>query len=142
IILISHGPFCVGLLKTLNMIVGNTTVSAIPLNEGEDPNQYRQKLEREVSKNSNGDQVLVFCDLKGGTPYNTAAYLSNRYKINIVTGMNLPMLIAVITDFDSNPDINFAIKVVENTNNQGISVITPRDIGGHKNEKLSIDKSR
>ena len=39
----------------------------------------------------------MLCDLKGGTPYNSAAYLSQKFKMKLITGMNVPMVITLVT---------------------------------------------
>ena len=83
IILISHGAFCEGLLASLQMIAGGDYgVRAVPLIPGEAPEAYREKLAavlRESSDNS-GSGTIILSDIAGGTPFQSAAYLSKVFK--------------------------------------------------------------
>ena len=81
IVLLSHGPFCEGLLESLEMITGpQKAIHAIQLHEGESPDNYRSKVNELLSSLSG--KTMVFVDLKGGTPYNTAASLKQTLQFN------------------------------------------------------------
>ena len=86
IILISHGAFCEGLLASLQMIAGGDYgVRAVPLIPGESPEAYREKLEtvmREADDGS-GSGTIVLSDIAGGTPFQSAAYLSKDFKLGL-----------------------------------------------------------
>ena len=141
IILLSHGPLCEGMLKTLEMIAGpQKEIYTVQLHPGESPDSYRAKivdlLEKEKGKS------LVFCDLKGGTPYNTAAFLKKDYQINLITGMNLPMLISVITSRNDSSDIEELTQIALDKANLGVELVDLSKRGGSKHEKLSLNKDR
>lgn len=94
VVIISHGAFCEGLLDTLKMVGGDDFgVKAVPLFPGETVNVYREKLEKVIRESEQGQGVLVLSDIKGGTPYQSAAYLAKDNRMALVTGMNLPMLL-------------------------------------------------
>lgn len=97
IVLISHGDFCEGLLSSLKMIAGDTYgVKAVPLIPGEAPESYREKLTSVMLEDkSSEDGFIILADIAGGTPYQSAAYLSKRFKIGLVSGMNMPMLLSL-----------------------------------------------
>lgn len=97
IILISHGYFCEGLLGSLKMVAGEQDgISAVPLLPGEAPESYREKLKQEIDKNYSEEGVLILTDVTGGTPFNSTGYLAKDYKIGLISGMNMPMLITLI----------------------------------------------
>lgn len=97
IILTSHGDFAKGILQSYEMIAGGAErISYVTLDEegiGKFSNTLKSKLD-EIIKS---DDVLILCDLKGGTPYNESfTYaLSHQDKVRVVTGLNLPMLIEI-----------------------------------------------
>ncbi|MFV0381336.1 MAG: mannose/fructose/sorbose PTS transporter subunit IIA [Breznakia sp.] len=96
IILASHGDFAKGMLHSGEMIFGTQeNVKAITLYPSEGPDDLREKLLAAVAAFENQQEVLIFVDLYGGTPFNQANGLLKEHEDNwaIVTGMNLPMLI-------------------------------------------------
>ena len=97
VVVISHGDFCEGLLSSLKMIAGDTFgVKAVPLVPGESPESYREKLANVLSSYANEDsEFIILSDIGGGTPFQSAAYLSKELKIGLVSGMNMPMLLTL-----------------------------------------------
>ncbi|MCF0259036.1 MAG: PTS mannose transporter subunit IIAB [Erysipelotrichaceae bacterium] len=96
IILASHGEFAKGIKQSSEMIFGpQQDVEAVVLMPSEGPEQFRAKLEEAISKLSDQEQVLILCDLWGGTPFNQSSAVISGHEETwaIVTGMNLPMLI-------------------------------------------------
>lgn len=102
IVLVSHGNLAVALLKTLEMIMGQQDgVEAVGLHIGEGMESFRERVREAVLKVYDGEGVLIFADLFGGTPFNSCAGLIATREItiplDIVTGMNLPMVIEACT---------------------------------------------
>lgn len=98
IILMSHGPLAVGLLETARMLFGEIeNIEAYSLEEGENLEEYYQHIVDAIKKFPTG--VIVFIDIFGGTPCNQMMrYIQEQDKvIEVVTGMNLPMLIHAAT---------------------------------------------
>ncbi|EDV1593607.1 hypothetical protein ABQ01_004880, partial [Salmonella enterica subsp. salamae] len=64
----------------------------------ESPDLLYQKIEEAIKGNINPDGVIIFCDMKGGSPANVAMKLaSNNKNIKIVTGVNIPVIVEAIT---------------------------------------------
>lgn len=96
IILASHGEFANGIKQSSEMIFGpQPDVQAVVLHPSEGPDQFREKLADAIATLSDQDQVLILCDLWGGTPFNQSSVLIKGHEDTwaIVTGMNLPMII-------------------------------------------------
>ncbi|MBU7510963.1 PTS sugar transporter subunit IIA [Lactiplantibacillus pentosus] len=139
ILLISHGPFCEGLLASLQMIAGpQSHISAISLKEGQAPETYREEIETKIKSINN--KCLVFCDIKGGTPYNSAGSLKSKYDFNLITGMNLPMLISVVTTRFEDTTVEALTNTAMASESRGIELIDLSANGGHKHAKLSLNK--
>lgn len=95
LLLVSHGNFCHGIKESYEMIAGKND-NIIAINLGEDGiGNFSEKLNKKLDELTKTDKVLVLTDIQGGTPYNeTLRYqLANPGKIEIVSGMNLPMVI-------------------------------------------------
>lgn len=93
-ILVSHGPYAASALKSAEMIVGkqeNVTTLAVDFDttlEG------MTKEIKEVVMDRGDSEVIVFCDILGGTPSNASIRNLHEYPdLTIVTGFNLPILI-------------------------------------------------
>lgn len=144
VLLISHGPFCEGLLKSLQMISGpQEDVFALPLVEGENPDEYRTQLDELISKNEDKyEGTLVLCDLKGGTPYNSAAFVSQKHKMSLVTGMNVPMAITVITSRMQDTTLKALTALAVEEQSIGVENVDLNFNGGRKRGKLSLNKNR
>lgn len=97
LVVTSHGDLCNGLVHSLEMIAGKTdTVYTISLNEGIEA--FSQSMENHISELlTTYNEILILCDMKGGTPYNEALkqQLTNPGNIKLVAGVNLPMLVEV-----------------------------------------------
>ena len=144
IFLISHGPFSKGLLESIEMIAGpQEGITSLSLERGENPEEFRNRLQESLSENydaTNG--VLVLCDLKGGTPYNSVAYLSQKFKMKLITGMNVPMVITLVTTRTAETSLDELATLAtssESTNIENVNLNFKQ--GGRKHGKLSINKN-
>ena len=92
--MVSHGQVAGELVNAARNIVGDVpAIAAVSIAWGDDMNAAREKIGRAVSE-VGGDGVLILTDMFGGTPTNVSLpFLSPR--VEIVTGVNLPMLIKV-----------------------------------------------
>lgn len=85
-------------MDTLKMISGDDFgVRHLSLVPGTSPEEYRAQLEEIVSACEEEDPrgCVVLSDIAGGTPFNSAAYLSKTHKIGLISGANMPMLITL-----------------------------------------------
>ncbi|SHJ67269.1 PTS system, mannose-specific IIA component [Dethiosulfatibacter aminovorans DSM 17477] len=90
-IIMTHGDFGKELLKSVEMIVGKLEdACAISLKPGDSPEELKKRL---LEAMKGAEQVMVFTDMYGGTPFNVSVdVLQNRY-FHLVTGVNMPMLL-------------------------------------------------
>lgn len=144
IILISHGPFSKGLLESIEMISGpQESIQALSLERGMDPENFKQQLKEVIEKDYDPIRgVLVLCDLKGGTPYNSTAYLSQNFKLKLVTGMNVPMVITLVTSRMENSTLEEMAALAIETQTINVENVDLEFKGGQKRGKLSLNKNR
>ncbi len=105
IILMSHGPFAEALLESARLIAGEIENAAyLCLEEGDNPQDFRKEIEKLL--NSFAQRKIVMVDLLGGTPCNSFVSVVNSLKSEVlaVSGMNLPMLLEVISSRKSMTD--------------------------------------
>lgn len=100
IILTSHGDLCQGMLSTLKMFASVDEVCAVSL----DDRGIESFSERFTQLVDTSDECLIITDIEGGSPYQTALRLKleNDKKIEILSGMNLPMVIEAVLGVNYN----------------------------------------
>jgi mannose/fructose/sorbose-specific phosphotransferase system IIA component len=94
VLVVAHGEMAAGLLDAARMIVGEQeALLALSLQEMEDVEGLMAKVEDAISQVDGGEGVLVMVDLPGASPFNASARIAmQREGIEVVTGVNLPML--------------------------------------------------
>lgn len=93
----AHGNLSTALVEAAGMIAGVPEgVEAFALQPGMDPFEYRAKIDVFLSEHE-GDEVLLLVDLFGGTPSNMCCSLAMRKGVEVVSGVNLAMLIEIMT---------------------------------------------
>lgn len=144
IVVISHGAFCEGLLSSLKMIAGDTFgIRAVPLIPGESPESYRQKLaEVLLEYDHQKDGFLILADINGGTPFQSAAYLARDFKIGLVSGMNMPMLLSMALGRTEETSLEELTEKASSADSTGIESRLLGKKGGKRRAKLSVDKNR
>ena len=101
LVVVSHGDLGDALIRATEMITGPTQgLFAVPLLPDESPESFGEKLTTALQKIA-GQETLLLIDLFGGTPYNVAVRQILQENIECVTGMNLPMLLELVTSRDS-----------------------------------------
>lgn len=101
IILCTHGKFGEELIRSAEMIMGPMKkVRAFSLMPGMDPFDYVALLEDWINTYPD-TQFLCLADLYGGTPSNMLASLVQKKNINVITGLNLAMLIECYSNLET-----------------------------------------
>lgn len=98
VIVVSHGDMAKGICNSVQMLAGEQEdLLSFGLYPTEDREVLADKL-RTVLDSVGEEEVLILSDLFHGTPFNVCVELSEHYKFNHVTGINLPLLIEVVMD--------------------------------------------
>lgn len=97
IILLGHGHCASGYLSALELIAGSQeSVEAIDFTASMTSTELEERLEAAVQDEK---EIIVLCDLLGGTPFKIAsarALRSNSQQIEVLSGLNLSMLLEVV----------------------------------------------
>jgi PTS system mannose-specific IIA component len=93
-LIITHGRLAIELLNAAEMIVGEIHhIAAVSLGWHDDADMARSMIEKAIERVKTPDGILILTDMFGGTPTNIASTFLDSEKVEIVTGVNLPMLI-------------------------------------------------
>jgi PTS system mannose-specific IIA component len=93
IVIVTHGELGTELLRTAQEIVGKfPSMEAVSVQASEPIDKARKKIEASLQRVSDGSGVLILTDLFGGTPSNLVLSYLDAGRLEVVTGVNLPML--------------------------------------------------
>lgn len=95
IILSGHGNFATGVQSAFQLIAGKQEkFEAVDFEEGMSSESLHQRLQEKISKIGIGNEIVIFTDIPGGTPFNQSVMLSAENKnIKVIAGTNLPILL-------------------------------------------------
>ncbi|EKE68240.1 MULTISPECIES: PTS sugar transporter subunit IIA [Oceanibaculum] len=93
-VLVTHGRLAVEFIAALEHVVGKQQqVAAVCIGPDDDMEQRRQEILDKVGEVDGGSGVVVLTDMFGGTPSNLAISIIDKARIEVIAGVNLPMLI-------------------------------------------------
>lgn len=97
LLIITHNKIGEALLITATNMLESRPLECrtLEINNNSNPDELNQQAKQYVVQLDQGDGVLVLTDMYGSTPSNIAARLLHRGKVNVVAGINLPMLVRV-----------------------------------------------
>ena len=94
LVLVAHGRLAEEFRSALEHVVGpQRQMIALSLGIDDDVDELRGTLLSAAQKVETGDGVVILTDMFGGTPSNLAISVMNEGQIEVIAGMNLPMLI-------------------------------------------------
>ncbi|MGH6983121.1 MAG: PTS sugar transporter subunit IIA [Stellaceae bacterium] len=93
-VLVTHGRLAAEFIAALEHVVGpQRNIAAVCIGPEDDMEKRRQDILRSVEEVGNGDGVVLLTDMFGGTPSNLAISIMDKAKVEVIAGVNLPMLI-------------------------------------------------
>ena len=94
VVLVTHGRLASEFIVAMEHVVGpQKQIAPICIGPDDDMEERRQQIAEAIRTVDSGDGVIVLTDLFGGTPSNLAISLMKTDKIEVIAGVNLPMLI-------------------------------------------------
>ena len=93
-VLVTHGRLAAEFISALEHVVGpQRNIAAVCIGPEDDMERRRQDILRSVEEVNAGNGVVLLTDMFGGTPSNLAISIMDKAKIEVIAGINLPMLI-------------------------------------------------
>jgi PTS system mannose-specific IIA component len=94
LVLVTHGRLAVEFRSALEHVVGpQTQIEAVTIGPDDDAEQARLDIIQAVKRVDSGDGVAILTDMFGGTPSNLAISVMSQPNVEVVAGINLPMLV-------------------------------------------------
>ena len=97
-VLVTHGQLATGFRAALEHVVGpQAQLETITIGPEDDMEQRRSDILNAAARVQDGAGVVILTDMFGGTPSNLAISIMDGGRIEVICGVNLPMLIKLAT---------------------------------------------
>ncbi len=94
VVVVTHGQLATELVNAAEMIVGDLPqFTAVSIGWHDEVNDAREDIAQAIDRVRTDGGVLLLTDMFGGTPSNLAITFVEKDKVEVITGVNLPMLI-------------------------------------------------
>ncbi len=94
IVLVTHGRLAVEFRAALEHVVGpQDQIEAVTIGPDDDVERRRRDIIEAVKQVDSGDGVVILTDMFGGTPSNLSISVMNQPRVEVLAGINLPMLV-------------------------------------------------
>lgn len=99
ILLVTHANLGSALIETVEFILGELpeNLSCVAINIQEDPDTLRKKIKKGISQVTSDNGVLILTDMFGGTPSNLSYSFLEEGQVEVISGVNLPILLKAVT---------------------------------------------
>jgi PTS system mannose-specific IIA component len=104
VVIVTHYRLGEEFLQALRLIVPDApSVQAVSVDPKQSVDEMREAIAQALRRADTGDGVLVLTDMFGGTPSNISLSFLEEHRVEVVTGLNLPMLIKLATMTEKKP---------------------------------------
>ena len=99
LVVVTHGNLAVELIAALEHVVGpQSAVRTICIGPDDDMEERRKEILNGVEKVDSGKGVILLTDMFGGTPSNLAISIMDQSNVEVIAGVNMPMLIKLASN--------------------------------------------
>lgn len=124
LIVMSHGKLAYELISAVNFVLSgkpSTKLTTISMDQNSDFETFKKEIKKSIKKVDNGDGVLLVTDMFGGTPSNIGLTFLEEGKVEVISGVNLPMLLKLST-LHKDITLKQAVQIAEKAGKDNIIV--------------------
>ena len=122
LVLVTHGGLAVELISAMEHVVGpQENIAAVCIGPDDDMERRRADIQKAVSSVETGEGVIILTDMFGGTPSNLAISIMEAKSIEVIAGVNLPILVK-LASIRSTLDLQSAIAKAQEAGRKYINV--------------------
>ena len=104
LVLVTHGKLAQEFVAAMEHVIGpQEQVEAVCIGPDDDMEQRRSDIMSSVGRVDSGEGVVLLTDMFGGTPSNLAISIMDKAKVEVIAGLNLPMLIKLASVRSTEP---------------------------------------
>lgn len=122
-LIVTHGNLAYELLNAARRIEADVAgIEAVPLEWSDTVDEAREKIASALERVGRDRAVIIFTDMFGGTPSNISLSFLEQGRIEIVTGVNLPMIVKFATVKQEAKDVASLAHVISEKGSKAIRV--------------------
>ena len=122
LVLVTHGGLAVELIRAMEHVVGpQENTAAVCIGPDDDMEHRRADIQKAVNTVETGEGVIILTDMFGGTPSNLAISIMEAKSIEVIAGVNLPILVK-LASIRSTLDLQSAIAKAQEAGRKYINV--------------------
>ncbi len=122
-LIVTHGNLAFELLNAARQIEADVTgIEAVPLDWGDTVDEAREKIAAALERTGRSGAVIIFTDMFGGTPSNISLSFLEQGRIEIVTGVNLPMIVKFAMVKEESKDVSALAHIISEKGAKAIRV--------------------
>jgi PTS system mannose-specific IIA component len=122
VVIVTHRELAEALISVCDLIMGHQEgMLAVSLDPSEPPETSMGQIKTGLTQVNNGNGVIILTDMLGGTPSNLSLSFLQEGKVEVVTGVNLPMLMKLAL-LRETKDLKEVASALRQSGQQGITV--------------------
>jgi mannose PTS system EIIA component len=122
-LIVTHGNLAHELLNAARQLEADVAgIEAVPLEWSDTVDEAREKIADALARVGHDRAVIIFTDMFGGTPSNISLSFLEQGRIEIVTGVNLPMIVKFATVKQEAKDVSTLAHVISEKGSKAIRV--------------------
>ncbi len=124
IVIVTHGQLGESLIETATVIFDERpeAVVSVSIDLSEDVNKLRNKIENAIKSVNENDGIIILTDMFGGTPSNLSYSFLEEGSIEVISGVNLPVLIKAANLRNRDKSLSEMVKTIEEYGKKSISL--------------------
>ena len=130
ILIVSHGRLAEALISSVQFLVGSLQkIKGVSIWPKDKEKEVKDRIQKEIEEVDDGDGVVILTDVLGGTPTNLSISFLENEKVEVVTGVNMPMLLT-LSSYRKGRSLREIGKLVKKSGRR--SIILAREILGRR----------
>ncbi len=124
IVIVTHGMLGDALVETAELIFGSKpeSIISVSINLTENVEKLRKKINTAIKSVDSNKGILILTDMFGGTPSNLSYSFLEEGRIEVISGVNLPVLLKAINLRKKDMDLHQVAKTIETYGKKSISL--------------------
>ena len=133
ILIVSHGRLSEALIASVQFLVGNfQKIKGVSIWPKDKEKEVKDRIQQKMAEVDDGDGVVILTDVLGGTPTNVSLSFLKDEKVEVVTGVNIPMLLT-LSSYRKGRSLREIGKLVKKSGRRGI--ILAKEVLGSRRGK-------